>query len=95
MDTNIIKKENCISIEYSYKDYLNKKINLYKFKIPQLKTIAKKNKLHITGTKGVLIERIEKHFNNVHNIIKIQKIFRGHIVRLSFKIRGNAYKDIK
>jgi hypothetical protein len=87
-------KETCETTYYSYEDYLQKKINLYKFKIPELKSIAKKNKLHITGTKGVLIERINSHFNNFYNAIKIQKIFRGFLVRLSFKIRGPAYKDI-
>jgi hypothetical protein len=79
----------------SYFDYFNKKINLKKYKLPQLKEIIKFYKLTRTGNKDVLIERIVTHFNKIKNIINIQKLFRGYIVRLSFKLRGEGFKNKK
>jgi hypothetical protein len=58
-----------------------------------LKSAAKKYKLYVSGTKGVLIERIKNHFNEITNSVKIQKVFRGSIVRRSFKLRGPAFKN--
>lgn len=79
----------------TYKEYFDNKINLKKYKLPELKIIIKYYNLTRTGKKNVLIERIEKHFNDIHNSIIIQKIFRGWIVRYSFKLRGNALKNRK
>jgi hypothetical protein len=76
-----------------YRDFYNKKLHLKSYKIPELKCIAKHHRLHITGTKGVLIERIENLFQKMKNAEKIQRIFRGWLVRFSFKIRGEAFKD--
>jgi len=79
----------------TYNDYYNKKIDIAKYKIPELKEIAKQNKLHISGNKPTLIERIKTFFHRNYHSTKIQKIFRGFIVRLSFKLRGGAFKDRK
>ena len=49
----------------TYEEYFKKKLNLKKFKIPELKEIAKFNKIHVSGTKPVLIERIILHFTQV------------------------------
>jgi hypothetical protein len=76
-----------------YHDFYNKKMHLKSYKVPELKCIAKHHRLHITGTKGVLIERIENLFQKMKNAEKIQRIFRGWLVRFSFKIRGEAFKD--
>ena len=72
---------------------MNNPPNLLKMKIPELKHIAKQNKLHISGTKTVLIQRIGDYYNRCIIIIKIQKVIRGHFVRLSFKLRGAGFKD--
>jgi len=77
----------------NYRDFFKKGIVLKKYKVPELKTIAKHHRLHITGTKGVLIERIENLFTKMKSAEKIQCIFRGWLVRFSFKIRGEAFKD--
>jgi hypothetical protein len=77
----------------NYRDFFKKGIVLKKCKVPELKTIAKHHRLHITGTKGVLIERIENLFKKMKSAEKIQRIFRGWLVRFSFKIRGEAFKD--
>ena len=45
-----------------WSDYFKNDVNLKKFKVKELKEIAKSNKLHISGTKPVLIERIIDYF---------------------------------
>ena len=82
---------NTTAMEY-YVNYRTKSLLLEKCKIIQLKDIAKKNKLHISGTKKVLIKRIRNHFIQTTNAMKIQQVFRGSIVRKSFKMHGPAFK---
>ena len=77
----------------SYDNYVNKKINLMAFKLAELKDAAKSYKLHITGTKPVLIERIETHYKKTNSSITIQRIFRGRLVRLCIQSRGPALKN--
>ena len=67
--------------------------NLLKLKIPELKIIAKYNRLHISGTKPALIARIQDYYKKCTIAIKIQKMARGFFVRLSFKLRGDGFKD--
>lgn len=91
LDINeFIKEQNIKKVSLSYEDYISNKVILKKYKIPQLKSIAKQHKLHITGTKVNLIKRIETHFIHIKNIIIIQRYFRGHIARLFIKLRGPA-----
>lgn len=93
---NTTYKENKTKEEtISYEEFWKGNINLKNFKIFQLKAFAKSNRLYITGTKPVLIERIQTHFIKISSAIKIQKIFRGSIIRFSFKIRGPAFKNRK
>ena len=87
------KTQNSLVYDLTYEEYIQKKVNLQKYKIPQLKAIAKQYRLLITGTKGVIIQRIENLFRYVKNAILIQKIFRGNMVRSFFKLRGPAFKD--
>jgi hypothetical protein len=81
--------------QLSYKDYIRDEVSLQKYKIPELKHIAKSHKLRIGGTKKVLIERIKNYFIDYGYAIQIQKIFRGHIVRKSFSLRGPALRKRK
>jgi len=83
------------NVELSYKDYIKESIVLNKYKIPELKSIAKSHKLRIGGTKKVLIERIKNYFLFCKHAIQIQRTFRGHIVRKSFALRGIALKNRK
>ena len=82
-----------INISLSYSDYIKDKNGLRKYKLPELKSIAKNLRLHITGTKPVLIERIEGLFERFSKVIKIQRIIRGYIVKKSFQLRGEALKN--
>jgi len=77
---------------FTYRDFFKKNIELKKYKVPELKSIAKHHRLHITGKKDVLIERIENLFVRMKHAEKIQRIFRGWLVRFSFKMRGEAFK---
>jgi hypothetical protein len=83
------------NIELSYKDYMSNSIVLNKYKIPELKSIAKSHKLRIGGTKKILIERIQNYFLFCKHAIQIQRTFRGYIVRKSFALRGVALKNRK
>ena len=82
-------------IQISYTDYFKGHILLSKYKIPELKQIAKYNKLKVSGTKPILIERILYLFEKSKKIQQIQSVFRGHITRKSFLLRGEGYKNHK
>ena len=53
----------------------------------------------MSGNKDLLIERLhnyyEKYYVSFNHSIIIQRVFRGHLVRHSIKLRGNALKSRK
>jgi len=77
----------------SYNDFIKTMPNLKGMKAPVLKSIAKQYKLHITGNKGVLIERIETFFKRIGKIIRIQSLIRRYLVKQMFKLRGPALRN--
>jgi len=77
----------------SYTDFYKQNVCLTKYKLPELKTLAKFHRLYISGTKSVLIDRILKHFHLNISAIKIQKNLRVFFVKRSFHLRGLAFKD--
>lgn len=76
-------------------EYLEKNVVFQKMKLPELKQIARHYKLHVSGNKGQLIERIQLYLKKDKNSVMIQKVFRGHLVRYSFRLRGPAFKTRK
>jgi hypothetical protein len=78
-----------------YSEYINNKDLLKKYKLNELKQIIRFYKLPLTGTKQVLKERIENFFNTYYNCVKIQKVFRGYLLRTSIKLRGEGYNNRK
>lgn len=91
-------RKNVVIQNSDYKDftiveYKNNSTGLSKLKIPELKHICKHNRLHISGTKPVLIDRIHEFFKKYAFAIKLQKMIRGYYVRSSFKLRGVAFKN--
>jgi hypothetical protein len=62
----------------------------YNYSIPQLKSILKCYKLKIGGNKSELLTRLYSHLHFSSQIIKIQKVFRGKLVRTYFKLHGPA-----
>ena len=93
--TNAMSKLNMSNMEtkYSFAKYNNGELVLKKHKIPELKDIARYFKLRISGTKSELISRIEMHYKKTKCAIKIQAMFRGHLVRFSIRLRGCALKQ--
>jgi hypothetical protein len=73
--------------------YTNGELTVKSCKLPDLKAIARYYKLRITGKKPELIERIETHFKKNKNASIIQRVFRGHLVRFSIRLRGCALKQ--
>lgn len=77
----------------NYDNYVKYNIVLIKYKLPQLKAAAKLYKLTITGTKPVLVERLEKQFKRITASYIAQRYFRGWLVRKSIKLRGPALRN--
>ena len=84
-----IKQENQMLTYESFKKF--PKV-LKTYRVPQLKQVAKYYRLGVSGTKQVLIDRIEVYFNKVDKCIIIQKRFRGSLVRKCFKMRGEGFR---
>jgi len=68
-------------------------MELEKYKIPELKALAKKYNLKVSGTKPVLLERIREHTLREKSAIIIQRLFRGHMVRYVVRYMARAHKS--
>ena len=79
----------------TYNDYQKNPHCLKSYKLPQLKELAKQYKLHVSGTKPVLYDRIENFFQRSLNVLKIQRILRGYFVRFSNRLRGKGFRERK
>jgi hypothetical protein len=88
------KKETKINV-LEPEEYLKQKVVFQKMKLPELKQIAKHYKLHVSGNKPQLIDRIQSYLQKYKHSIVVQKIFRGYLVRHSFRLRGPAFKTRK
>jgi len=88
-------KKTPVHYTLTHKQYYENNVNLKKYKLPELKNIIKEYNLTRTGNKNVLIDRILDLFHKMKTSIKIQKNFRGWLVRRSFKLRGEACKNRK
>jgi len=90
METNP-PQEQC-DPKFLYEDYIKTKgFSFDKYKLPELKTVAKHYHLHVSGNKPVLIDRIRTFFIQTQSATSIQRIFRGHMVRFCVTLRGPAY----
>jgi hypothetical protein len=69
----------------NYNDITN-----YNYNVSQLKIIAKNYKLKISGNKNELVSRVFTFLYLSSYIIKIQKVFRGHIVKRYIRLHGPA-----
>lgn len=77
--------------KFLYSDFINKTdFSFEKYKLPDLKVVAKHYHLHVSGNKPVLIDRIRTFFCQTKSATTIQRIFRGHIIRFCVKLRGPA-----
>lgn len=67
----------------------------YNYNAQQLKDIAKKHKLKVTGNKQQLVNRIFVFLKLSSFAVKLQKIWRGKIQRIFNEAHGPAYKNYK
>ena len=82
--------DECIHIpKFNESNFLLK----YNYNALQLKVIAKKHKLKVTGNKTQLISRIYSFLFLSNSIIKIQKIMRGHLQRKYIIYHGPAFNN--
>ena len=70
-------------------------ITRYNYSLPQLKMIAKEYKLKISGNKPQLVLRIFSYLYFSSYIIKIQKMFRGFLVKKYKSLHGPACMNRK
>ena len=77
----------------SYNDYFKDKTSMSKYKLDKLKKIAKLHKLHVSGKKQDLINRIEQYFIKLNSTIKIQSLFRKCLSNKLLRSRGPALRD--
>jgi len=77
----------------TYKSFKTNPKVLATYRIPQLKEVARFYRLHVSGTKGVLIARIQDYFNKIDKCVTIQRTFRGSLVRRCFKMRGEGFRN--
>jgi hypothetical protein len=79
--------------ELTIKNY--NKLLLVKYRIDELKTMCIKYKIPRTGNKDELTKRLYDYCKNSIGPIKIQKVFRGFLVRKLHKLQGLALKNRK
>ena len=66
----------------TFESYLENKLPLLTtYKLKELKQTAKTYHLRQYGTKQVIADRLNHHFNCIKHTITLQRIFRGHLVR--------------
>ena len=75
--------------------YFKESINLRRYKIPELKRIARDNGIFVSGTKPTLIERIHKHFMQIKCIVYCQSRVRRNLVLIQMQMRGPALAPSK
>ena len=82
-----------INVFLMYAEFQQSMVDLKTYKIVELKSVAKHNKLHITGNKPSLILRITQFFQKNIAAVKIQSCLRRFFVKRSFQLRGPALYD--
>jgi hypothetical protein len=85
------KKDTDLYYVPKYNEY-NLLLN-FNYNVQQLKLFAKTYKLKITGNKQQLVSRIYSHLYLSTQIMKIQKLIRGYLIRKYNNIHGPASKN--
>ncbi len=60
-------------------------------KLEELKIIARRNNLKVSGNKADLRERVQKHLLSSYGARKIQSVFRGYLQRTMNRLCGPAF----
>ena len=80
--------------DINYENFIKNTIQLTTYKLPELKAALKKHNLKISGKKEILVKRLEGHFNHTFRAQRIQKVFRGWLIRNLIKLKGPALRNI-
>lgn len=83
------------TLTLSYQEYFKKNILLNKYKLPELKHLLRYYGLAVSGSKPILIAKLEEHYKREQTICKVQKIYRGWLVRYMFRLRGEGFINRK
>ncbi len=67
-------------------------IDFRKFKVIELKNMLKQLNMRVSGNKGELIARFRQNLHNQSQCIKIQKCWRGSMVRLWIKHKSCGFR---
>lgn len=90
--SNNISKKKIITNKFFtipvYKDFFS--FANEKYNVTFLKEICKKYKLKVSGNKSELKDRIYKYLHNSYHATKIQKMFKGYLIRSYLKLLGPA-----
>jgi hypothetical protein len=81
-----------VNLSLTFRDYVRSGVQLKTYKVAELKAVAKYNRLHITGNKPTLIQRIEQCFQSNVSAVVVQKYLRRFFVRRSYQLRGPAFR---
>ena len=73
----------------------HEKLNHFNYNIKQLRELCKHYKLKVSGNKEKLHTRIYSYMSKSVSVSKVQKMFRGYIVREYMKFHGPAFKNRK
>lgn len=97
MSNNVNKKKNKVKsgslVIPSLESVYNNSIDLSTYSAVSLKLILKIYRLRYSGTKRNLIQRLILHATRIMSSVKMQRVFRGFLLRKSFMLRGIALKN--
>lgn len=77
----------------TWDQYFKNKIDLKKLKIVDLKEISRNYKLKVSGTKPILINRIDQFFLKEKYATTIQCYLRRYIIKMMVRLKGPALKN--
>lgn len=90
---NTMQPAEPIEPAFTYEKYKTPGFRIEKYKLPDIKHVAKHYKLHVSGNKPVVLDRILSFFRQTTAVICIQSRFRGNIVRIQRRLRGIGYRN--
>ena len=76
-----------------YVKYFRENVDLYRFKVPDLKRLARENGLFVSGTKPRLIVRLHANFTKIRYVVRCQANVRRNLCMWRITIRGPAIKQ--
>ncbi len=82
------------SIYFNHAEYFTTiKNQIHEYKLTELRDIVKYRKIKGAKTKQECVDKIDEYFVKFVNAIKIQRIYRGFLVRQFFKVRGGMTEN--